>query len=228
MARPAAAATRVTEAVPGSPLSLSYEGGQMPLFRRMPKRGFNNANFDQVRNRQCLSARQAFGDGTTVGIEELLRRRPGGQPSEQGQDSRRRRADQEAECVGSQVQQECRAEDFRLRRNREGGRLITEDREGTTMLGTFVNIFKIPDLRNKILFTIASVVIYRIGFHIPVPGFDESTDHSGRSEPRYGIAAGPCCRIPADVHRRHVETKQSVRPGDYAVYFGVDYSDAAG
>ncbi|MFC1737701.1 preprotein translocase subunit SecY [Planctomycetota bacterium] len=40
------------------------------------------------------------------------------------------------------------------------------------MLGTVVNIFKIPDLRNKILFTVALLVIYRIGFHIPVPGVD--------------------------------------------------------
>lgn len=42
------------------------------------------------------------------------------------------------------------------------------------MLGTFVNIFKIPDLRNKILFTIALLAIYRIGFFIPVPGFDQA------------------------------------------------------
>lgn len=40
------------------------------------------------------------------------------------------------------------------------------------MLGTFANIFRIPDLRNKILFTLALLCIYRIGFHIPVPGFD--------------------------------------------------------
>lgn len=40
------------------------------------------------------------------------------------------------------------------------------------MLGTFVNIFKVPDLRNKIFFTIALLCIYRVGFHIPVPGFD--------------------------------------------------------
>jgi preprotein translocase subunit SecY len=38
------------------------------------------------------------------------------------------------------------------------------------MLGTFVNIFKIPDLRKKILFTAAMLVIYRIGFAIPAPG----------------------------------------------------------
>ena len=40
------------------------------------------------------------------------------------------------------------------------------------MLGTFINIFKVPDLRNKILFTLALLCIYRIGFFIPVPGFD--------------------------------------------------------
>lgn len=41
------------------------------------------------------------------------------------------------------------------------------------MLGTAINIFKIPDLRNKILFTIALLCIYRLGFAIPVPGFDQ-------------------------------------------------------
>jgi len=40
------------------------------------------------------------------------------------------------------------------------------------MLGTFANIFKVPDLRNKILFTIALLCIYRVGFFISVPGFD--------------------------------------------------------
>jgi len=42
------------------------------------------------------------------------------------------------------------------------------------MLKAVFNIFRIPDLRNKVLFTIALLVIYRIGFHIPVPGFDRS------------------------------------------------------
>lgn len=42
------------------------------------------------------------------------------------------------------------------------------------MFRTVGNIFKIPDLRNKILFTFALLfIVYRIGFHIPVPGFDQ-------------------------------------------------------
>lgn len=34
------------------------------------------------------------------------------------------------------------------------------------------NIFKIPDLRKKILFTLLMVVIYRLGTHIPTPGLN--------------------------------------------------------
>jgi len=40
------------------------------------------------------------------------------------------------------------------------------------MLRRITNIFRVPDLRNKVLFTLALLCIYRIGFHIPVPGYD--------------------------------------------------------
>lgn len=42
------------------------------------------------------------------------------------------------------------------------------------MLGTIANVFRIRDLRNKIIFTVALLMIYRIGFHITIPGFDQS------------------------------------------------------
>ena len=41
------------------------------------------------------------------------------------------------------------------------------------MIGTIANIFRIQDLRNKILFTMALLMIYRIGFHIPNPCFNQ-------------------------------------------------------
>lgn len=41
------------------------------------------------------------------------------------------------------------------------------------MFSTFINIFKIPELRNKILFTLALLAIYRIGYYVPVPGIDQ-------------------------------------------------------
>ena len=37
------------------------------------------------------------------------------------------------------------------------------------MLKAFVNAFKIPDLRKKILFTLFIIVVYRFGSHLPVP-----------------------------------------------------------
>ncbi len=42
------------------------------------------------------------------------------------------------------------------------------------MLQAFANIFRIKELRNKVLFTIAMLAVYRIGFWIPVPGVDQS------------------------------------------------------
>ena len=41
------------------------------------------------------------------------------------------------------------------------------------MLSSLVNVFKIPELRNKILFTLGMLVVYRIGFWIPLPGVSQ-------------------------------------------------------
>jgi preprotein translocase subunit SecY len=40
------------------------------------------------------------------------------------------------------------------------------------VLRAFVNAFKVPDLRKKILFTLAIIAIYRFGCHVPVPVVD--------------------------------------------------------
>ena len=39
-------------------------------------------------------------------------------------------------------------------------------------LEAVANAFRIPDLRNRILFTLAMLAIYRLGGHIPTPGID--------------------------------------------------------
>ena len=36
------------------------------------------------------------------------------------------------------------------------------------------NIIKVPDLRNKVLFTLAMLLIYRFGSYLPVPGVDQN------------------------------------------------------
>src|SRR5215472_15818940 len=37
----------------------------------------------------------------------------------------------------------------------------------------FRNLFRIPDLRNRVLFTLALLAVYRIGAHIPTPGINK-------------------------------------------------------
>jgi len=41
------------------------------------------------------------------------------------------------------------------------------------MLNAFFNMWRVPDLRNRILFTLAMLVIYRIGFFIPLLGVNQ-------------------------------------------------------
>jgi preprotein translocase subunit SecY len=38
------------------------------------------------------------------------------------------------------------------------------------MLEKFINIFRIPDLRKRVLFTLGILAVYRLGAHIPTPG----------------------------------------------------------
>jgi len=40
------------------------------------------------------------------------------------------------------------------------------------LINTFRNIFSIPDLRRRILFTLALLAVYRLGSHVPTPGVD--------------------------------------------------------
>ena len=54
------------------------------------------------------------------------------------------------------------------------------------MWQAFLNIWKIRDLRNKILFTLAMLFIYRIGSFIPLPGVDQQAIHTWAENAREG------------------------------------------
>ena len=57
----------------GGGVRVGFEGGQMPLFRRLPKRGFTNARFKRdVKIINLKQLEQAFQDGDTVTKEILL------------------------------------------------------------------------------------------------------------------------------------------------------------
>jgi len=42
------------------------------------------------------------------------------------------------------------------------------------MLQAFINIFRIPELRNRVFFTLGMLIIYRMGFWVPVLGVDQT------------------------------------------------------
>ena len=44
--------------------------------------------------------------------------------------------------------------------------------EESRLLSAFGRAFKTPELRNKLLFTIGIIVIYRLGTFVPAPGVD--------------------------------------------------------
>jgi large subunit ribosomal protein L15 len=52
---------------------LGWEGGQMPLFRRLPKRGFNNKNFRKVYTIINVGELNGFDDGAVVDLEAVLK-----------------------------------------------------------------------------------------------------------------------------------------------------------
>ena len=59
------------------------------------------------------------------------------------------------------------------------------------MLKTFVNIFRVPELRNKVLFTLMMLAIYRIGYHVPIPGVNQAGLASlAEQQAEGGTAAG--------------------------------------
>jgi len=56
----------------GAPRMSFSEGGQMPLFRRLPKRGFSNYQFRTRYETINVSQLECFADGVEVGLEQLL------------------------------------------------------------------------------------------------------------------------------------------------------------
>src|ERR1700744_4811479 len=58
------------------------------------------------------------------------------------------------------------------------------------MIKSFINMFRVPELRNKILFTLFMLAIYRIGYHVPLPGVDQQHFVEVANKQGEGSAAG--------------------------------------
>ncbi len=58
------------------------------------------------------------------------------------------------------------------------------------MLSSLRNMFKVPDLRNKILFTLVILALYRFGSHVPTPGIDFEAVQQLEEQARNGGVLG--------------------------------------
>ena len=51
------------------------------------------------------------------------------------------------------------------------------------MLGAYVNAFRTPDLRRKLLFVLMIIFFFRVGSQIPAPGVDVANVHRASRAP---------------------------------------------
>ena len=89
-------------------------------------------------------------------------------------------------------------------------------------LQSFANIFSVPDLRKRIMFTFLLLAVYRLGAHIPTPGVDPMAHQRVLPGVR-GLAA----RLPRHLLGRRAAAALRVRARDHAVHLGVDHPAAA-
>ena len=90
------------------------------------------------------------------------------------------------------------------------------------MIEKFLNIFKIPDLRKKLIFTGLLLLVYRIGGKVPIPGIDKTALASmmqGYANSLLGLYDIVC--------RRVLLTGIYFCIGNYALHFGIYYYSVA-
>ena len=81
------------------------------------------------------------------------------------------------------------------------------------MLGTFASIFRITELRNKILITLGLLVVYRVGGHIPTPGVDGSIISAAVSVDPIPVPSGVSMDMPVTVVGAAVGDAVVANPG---------------
>ena len=73
------------------------------------------------------------------------------------------------------------------------------------MLQAFAAAFRTPDLRRKLLFSLAMIAIYRLGASVPGPGVSCATQDGQQTTPGtlVGPRGHPCLRCASCCPRRH-------------------------
>ena len=58
------------------------------------------------------------------------------------------------------------------------------------MANAFRNIFKIPELRDRVIFTLLALIAFRVGSFIPIPGINVDAWQAALSTTQNGAAGG--------------------------------------
>jgi len=75
------------------------------------------------------------------------------------------------------------------------------------IFGKLANIFRVPDLRKRVLFTLGLLAVYRIGGHIPTPGIN------GDRLAQFLLQRAPRLRPPVHAGLEEAEVAAAVRLG---------------
>jgi large subunit ribosomal protein L15 len=181
-----------------------YEGGQMPLHRRLPKRGFTNIFKKEwaIVNLQDLAR---FESGSVVDEAALVRSGLVKGPRDGIKAARPGRYRLCVDCQNQCYQRLCQTENRSGRRHRRGGLI---------MVGSgFSNILKIPELKRRLLFT--------CGVAGGLPGWGACPDaghRRRRPEVVFRLHAGDHFRCRQHVHRRCHGAAVRICPGDHAIH----------
>ncbi|MBI3465280.1 MAG: preprotein translocase subunit SecY [Planctomycetes bacterium] len=130
---------------------LLFEGGQMKAARRIPKRGFTNRWAQEYAVVNVRELNDAFQDGATVDPDALRQ-------------SGLARGRYDGVKILGDGELTKRLTAFQRRR------------AGKTM-GKLLTLFKVPELRQKILITMMFLALFRIGAWIPLPIVDQQKMH---------------------------------------------------
>src|SRR6476660_9919017 len=172
----------------GSSMMRGFEGGQMPLHRRLPKRGFTNifrveyqvVNLDRLAElgEKNITPELLIKNGV-VHKNDLIKVRGDGELKtaltvqahkfSKSAEEKITKAGGKIEIIGGVAVAAGARDEPQTGKSKAPSKL---KKKVTEMFEKLANIFRVPDLRKRVLFTLAMLAVYRLGSHIPTPGIN--------------------------------------------------------
>ena len=124
-----------------------FEGGQMPLYRRLPKRGFKNRNSKEIVGIN-VDALNRYEDGAVVTVETMIETGLVSNPRDGVKILGNGEVTKKLTVKANAFSESAKA---KIRSGRWNSR-------GDLMFKTFINAFKVKDVRRKIVYVLMMLV----------------------------------------------------------------------